>query len=138
VQTQDVADRRAESPVATVVAAQPDATLAEPGARLDRPFPTSTMDLWLRKLALTYKKCCTPPNRTAPTWPNKEPTGMSDWRGIPRLGWYLWMGAEPTPGSPAGATGRLAANGSSPKVPQGHYQTSTLIAALRLRGPCAP
>ena len=24
------------------------------------------------------------------------------------------------------------------QVPQGHYQTSTLIAAVRLRGPCAP
>ena len=39
-----------------LVAAQPDATLAELGARLDRPFRTSTMDLWLRKLGLTYKK----------------------------------------------------------------------------------
>ena len=40
----------------TMVAAQPDATLAELGARMDRPFRTSTMDLWLRKLGLTYKK----------------------------------------------------------------------------------
>lgn len=39
-----------------LVAAQPDATLAELGAGMDRPFPTSTMDLWLRKLGLTYKK----------------------------------------------------------------------------------
>lgn len=39
-----------------LVAAQPDATLAELGARMDRPFRTSTMDLWLRKLGLTYKK----------------------------------------------------------------------------------
>src|SRR6266436_1781353 len=29
---------------------QPDATLAELGARLDRPFRTSTIDLWLRQL----------------------------------------------------------------------------------------
>jgi len=36
--------------------AQPDATLAELGSRLDRPFGTSTMDLWLRKLGLTCKK----------------------------------------------------------------------------------
>ena len=36
--------------------AQPDATLAELGGRMDRPFGTSTMDLWLRKLGLTYKK----------------------------------------------------------------------------------
>jgi len=35
---------------------QPDATLAELGASMDRPFATSTIDLWLRRLALTYKK----------------------------------------------------------------------------------
>ena len=39
-----------------LVTVQPDATLAELGARMDRPFRTSTMDLWLRKLNLTYKK----------------------------------------------------------------------------------
>jgi transposase len=39
-----------------LVADQPDATLAQLGARLDRPFRTSTVDLWLRKLGLTYKK----------------------------------------------------------------------------------
>jgi transposase len=39
-----------------LVSAQPDATLVELGARLDRPFGTSTVDLWLRKLGLSYKK----------------------------------------------------------------------------------
>ena len=39
-----------------LVARQPDATLAELGAQMDRPFRTSTVDLWLRKLDLTYKK----------------------------------------------------------------------------------
>ena len=39
-----------------LVAEQPDATLAELGARLDRPFRTSTLDLWLRRLGLSYKK----------------------------------------------------------------------------------
>lgn len=39
-----------------LVTAQPDATLAELGARLDRPFGTSTVDLWLGRLGLTYKK----------------------------------------------------------------------------------
>ena len=39
-----------------LVAAQPDATLAELGSRLDRPFGTSTVDLWLRRLKLSYKK----------------------------------------------------------------------------------
>jgi len=35
---------------------QPDATLAELGARMDRPFRTSTMDLWLRQMGWRYKK----------------------------------------------------------------------------------
>jgi transposase len=35
---------------------QPDATLAELGARMDRSFPTSTMDLWLRRLGWKFKK----------------------------------------------------------------------------------
>ena len=36
-----------------LVAAQPDATLAEWGARMDRPFGTSTVQWWLRKLGGT-------------------------------------------------------------------------------------
>jgi transposase len=39
-----------------LVADQPDATLAELGQRLDRPFGTSTVDLWLRRLRLSRKK----------------------------------------------------------------------------------
>jgi transposase len=39
-----------------LVAEEPDATLAELGSRLDRPFGTSTVDLWLRRLGLSYKK----------------------------------------------------------------------------------
>ena len=35
---------------------QPDATLAELGAHLDRPFRTSTIDLWLRRLGWKFKK----------------------------------------------------------------------------------
>jgi hypothetical protein len=37
-----------------LVARQPDATLAELGAQFQRP--TSTMDLWLRRLGLSCKK----------------------------------------------------------------------------------
>ena len=48
-----------------LVDTQPDATLAELGARLDRPFRTSTVDLWLGKLGMTYKKN-TLRRRTAP------------------------------------------------------------------------
>jgi len=35
---------------------RPDATLAELGAQLDRPFRTSTIDLWLRRLGWKFKK----------------------------------------------------------------------------------
>ncbi len=35
---------------------QPDATLAELGAGLDRPFRTSTIDLWLRRRGWKFKK----------------------------------------------------------------------------------
>ena len=47
---------RRQARLKKLVAAQPDATLAELGSRLDRPFGTSTMDLWLRRLGLSYKK----------------------------------------------------------------------------------
>jgi len=39
-----------------LLAAQPDATLAELGARLDRSFRTSTIDLWLWRLGWKFKK----------------------------------------------------------------------------------
>jgi len=39
-----------------LLAEQPDATLAELGARMDRPFRTSTIDLWLRRLGWRFKK----------------------------------------------------------------------------------
>src|SRR5271168_2909584 len=35
---------------------KPDATLAELGRGMDRPFRTSTVDLWLRQMGWTYKK----------------------------------------------------------------------------------
>ena len=39
-----------------LVAEEPDATLAELGARLDRRFGPSTVDAWLRRLGLSRKK----------------------------------------------------------------------------------
>jgi transposase len=39
-----------------LVVEQPDATLAELGQGLDRPFGISTVDLWLRRLGLSRKK----------------------------------------------------------------------------------
>lgn len=47
---------RRQTRLQKLVAAQPDATLVELGAKLDRPFGTSTLDLWLRRLGLSYKK----------------------------------------------------------------------------------
>jgi transposase len=40
----------------SLLSEQPDATLAELGARMDRSFRTSTMDLWLRRLGWKFKK----------------------------------------------------------------------------------
>lgn len=45
---------------------QPDATLAELGARLDRRFRTSTVDLWLRRLGWKFKKNSGRRRTTAP------------------------------------------------------------------------
>jgi transposase len=39
-----------------LLAKKPDATLAELGLEMDRPFGTSTVDLWLRQLGWNYKK----------------------------------------------------------------------------------
>ena len=39
-----------------LLADRPDATLAELGACMDRPFRTSTIDLWLRQMGWRYKK----------------------------------------------------------------------------------
>ena len=47
---------RRQARLQKLVAAQPDATLAELGSRLDRPFGLSTVDVWLRRLGLSYKK----------------------------------------------------------------------------------
>ena len=47
---------RRQARLQKLVAAEPNATLAELGTKLDRPFGTSTVDLWLRRLGLSYKK----------------------------------------------------------------------------------
>ena len=52
-----------------VVSQKPDATLAELCARMDRPVAISTMDLWLQKLGISFKKSrSTPPNSSGPMW----------------------------------------------------------------------
>jgi transposase len=42
-----------------LLAAQPDAAVVEVGTRLDRPFRTFTIDLWLRRLGWKFKKTLT-------------------------------------------------------------------------------
>ena len=56
VRAQNAADPSARSACNKLLSEQPDATLAELGARMDRPFRTSTVDLWLRQLGWRYKK----------------------------------------------------------------------------------
>jgi transposase len=85
---------------------QADSTLAELGAGLDRPFCTSTIDLWLRRLGWRFKKLWPPPNKSLPTWPKKGPAGMRSWRPSPRPVWCLWTKAEPIPRGRACGAGR--------------------------------
>ena len=59
-----------------LVEQQPDATLAELGARMDRPFRTSTMDLWLSRLGLTYKKNAAR-RRTGPPRRRRQKGGLA-------------------------------------------------------------
>jgi transposase len=59
-----------------LVAAQPDATLAELRDRLAAPVHLSTVARTLARLGLTVKKkSCTPPNKTAPTCGGNAPPG---------------------------------------------------------------
>jgi transposase len=48
--------RRRKKRLEKLLAKGPDSTLRELGQQMDRPFRTSTVDLWVRKLGLTYKK----------------------------------------------------------------------------------
>ena len=121
-----------------LLAAQPDATLAELGARLDRPFRTSTMDLWLRRLGWRFKKTLAAAERDRPDVAER------------RAGWHEQLADEPVAAlvfvDESGANTKMtrlrgrALGGQRllARVPHGHYQTSTLISGIRLGGPCAP
>ena len=97
----------------TLVAQQPDLTLAELGARFKRP--TSTMALWRNRLGWSCKIRYPPPRRRGPPWWSKEGRGPSGWRACPRRGWCAWMNAGPTRQCPGvrGAA-RLAGGWSAP------------------------
>ncbi len=85
---------RREERLKALVAKRPDATLAELGANFQRP--TSTMNLWLARLGLSYKKRCTPPSGRGPTWRSKEGGGRNGWPASPPSGSCSWMKAGPT------------------------------------------
>ena len=121
-----------------LVQAQPDATLAELGARLDRPFGTSTVDLWVRRLGLTYKKTLFATEQNRPDVAEK------------RAHWHEQLAPDPVGRlvfvDESGANTQMTRlRGRSPqgqrlvaRIPQGHYQTTTLVSAIRLTGPAAP
>ena len=122
-----------------LLAEQPDATLAELGARLDRPFRTSTIDLWLRQLGWRYKKNSgRRRTRTGPTWPKKERAGMSSWPREPvtRLVFVDESGANTKMTRLRGRA--LGGRRLVARIPHGHYQTSTLISGIRLGGSLRP
>lgn len=56
---------RRQSRLQRLLRDRPDATLAQLGAQLDRPFGASTVDLWLRRMGYRYKKNA-PRRRTRP------------------------------------------------------------------------
>ena len=117
---------------------QPDATLAELGARMDRSFRTSTIDLWLRRLGWKFKKTLVAAERDRPDVAAR------------RACWHEQLAADPVAAlvfvDESGANTKMArlrgrALGGQrlrARIPHGHYQTSTLISGLRLEGPCAP
>lgn len=60
-----------------LVADKPDATLAELCHKMDRPVAVSTMDVWVRKLGLSFKKSpCMPPSNCGRTSPKSARGGM--------------------------------------------------------------
>ena len=72
-----------------LLAQRPDATLAELGARFNRP--TSTIDLWLSRLGWSCKKNAARRGAVAAR------RGRASWRPSPPPGWSLWMKVGPTP-----------------------------------------
>ena len=117
---------------------QPDATLAELGARMDRSFRTSTIDLWLRRLGWKFKKNS-----------GRRRTRAAR-RCRKRAHWHEQLAAQPTAHlvfvDESGANTKMtrlrgrALGGERlrARIPHGRYQTRTLISGIRLDGPCAP
>ena len=76
------------------IAQEPDATLAELGAALDRPFGPSTVDGWLRRLGLSRKKTLHAAEQDRPDVAEQR----SRWPGeLAALPVAPWTKAGPTP-----------------------------------------
>ena len=123
---------RLEQPLAR----RPDATLAELGASFNRP--TSTMDLWLNRLGWSCKKTLPAAEQSRPDVAKQRQQWPQRLADVPaaRLVFVDESGAN---------TQMTRRCGRSPRgqrlvcsVPHGHYQTTTLIAAVSLQGPQAP
>jgi transposase len=62
--------------LAQIVADHPDATLAEIKKQLGLDVSLSTIDRWLKKLGLSFKKSLSmPPSKTGPTLPKRGRSG---------------------------------------------------------------
>lgn len=73
------AERQAR--LARLIKEKPDATLAELCQRMDRNVAVSTMDTWVRKLGLSFKKSRSARrNKAAPTSRRSAPAGTSSSR----------------------------------------------------------
>lgn len=113
-----------------LLAQQPDATLSELGAQMDRRFGTSTVDVWLRRLGWSRKKTLHVAAQRS-RWHEQLASVSSR-----RLVFVDESGAN---------TKLTRLYGRAPvgerllgPQPQGHYQINTLIAGIRLGGTCAP
>ena len=63
--------------LAELIKDKPDATLAELCGKMDRRVSVSTMDVWVRKLGLTFKKSRSArPNKTGRTSLSNAPSGI--------------------------------------------------------------
>lgn len=121
-----------------LVAEQPDATLAELGRRLDRPFGPSTVDLWLHKLELSCKKRCPAAEQQRPAVAEQSARRSERLAGVSSA-WLIFVDKSGANTKMTRWYGRCPVG---PRLvghqPEGHYQTGTLIGGMGLRGPCAP
>ena len=127
-----------EQRLATLIAARPDATLAELRDAVPTRAALSTVWREIDRLGMTVKKRCTPTNSGALMW------------ATARRQWRLWQPLRDTRQSvfldECGVTTDLLRRyGRSLRgvrlhdhAPCGHWETHTVIAALRLEGLSAP